>query len=214
VGRGLEPQRLRPSSFEGIGGNPLHLHRLLDGEDKADGGSLQWRISLRTVRRPGGRWRLWERRVGGVGVVGSQMRGGWPCPTSALAVAAREIGLGLRRFIPARGSTDPPGAMWERATSVSIGGADARAGIKVRRPARVRRGRGTPGGELACDGEGGALTTAAAFDFEVEVVVGAAGLAGVVGASASAQRSSGEPCLESRPRRRTPADSATTGRGR
>jgi ATP dependent DNA ligase domain len=32
--------------------------------DKADWGSLRWRISLRTVRRPGGRWRLWERRAG------------------------------------------------------------------------------------------------------------------------------------------------------
>jgi hypothetical protein len=37
------------------------LYRLLDWEDKADGGSLRWRISLGTVRRPGGRWRLWER---------------------------------------------------------------------------------------------------------------------------------------------------------
>src|ERR1700757_4595467 len=27
------------------------------------GVSLRWRISLRAVRRPGGRWRLWERRV-------------------------------------------------------------------------------------------------------------------------------------------------------
>src|SRR5215211_636635 len=34
-------------------------------EDKADWSSLRWRISLRTVRRPGGRWRLWERRVVG-----------------------------------------------------------------------------------------------------------------------------------------------------
>src|SRR5215218_6633701 len=33
-------------------------------EDMADGSSLRWRISLGTVRRPGGRWRLWERRVG------------------------------------------------------------------------------------------------------------------------------------------------------
>src|SRR6266700_2727464 len=33
------------------------------GEDKADWSSLRWRSSLRTVRRPGGRWRLWERRV-------------------------------------------------------------------------------------------------------------------------------------------------------
>src|SRR5438093_11272472 len=39
------------------------LSRLLEGEDKADGSSLRWRISLGTVRRPGGRWRLWERRV-------------------------------------------------------------------------------------------------------------------------------------------------------
>jgi hypothetical protein len=39
------------------------LYRLLVGEDKADGSSLRWRISLRAVRRPGGRWRLWERRV-------------------------------------------------------------------------------------------------------------------------------------------------------
>jgi hypothetical protein len=33
------------------------------GEDKADWSSLRWRISLRAVRRPGGRWRLSERRV-------------------------------------------------------------------------------------------------------------------------------------------------------
>src|SRR6266545_7832041 len=33
-------------------------------EDMADGSSLRWRSSLGTVRRPGGRWRLWERRVG------------------------------------------------------------------------------------------------------------------------------------------------------
>ena len=39
------------------------LYRLLGREDKADGGSLRWRISLRAVRRPGGRWRLWERSV-------------------------------------------------------------------------------------------------------------------------------------------------------
>jgi hypothetical protein len=39
------------------------LYRLLVGEDKADWSSLRWRISLRAVRRPGGRWRLWERRV-------------------------------------------------------------------------------------------------------------------------------------------------------
>src|SRR6266571_1631239 len=39
------------------------LYRLLEGEDKADWSSLRWRSSLRTVRRPGGRWRLWERRV-------------------------------------------------------------------------------------------------------------------------------------------------------
>src|SRR4029450_13336018 len=38
------------------------LYRLLR-EDKADWSSLRWRISLRAVRRPGGRWRLWERRV-------------------------------------------------------------------------------------------------------------------------------------------------------
>ena len=38
------------------------LYRLL-GEDKADWSSLRWRISLGTVRRPGGRWRLWERSV-------------------------------------------------------------------------------------------------------------------------------------------------------
>jgi hypothetical protein len=38
------------------------LYRLL-WEDKADWSSLRWRISLRAVRRPGGRWRLWERRV-------------------------------------------------------------------------------------------------------------------------------------------------------
>src|SRR5215216_2893382 len=29
------------------------LYRLLDREDKADGSSLRWRISLRTVKRPG-----------------------------------------------------------------------------------------------------------------------------------------------------------------
>src|SRR4051812_40160118 len=29
------------------------LYRLLGGEDKADWSSLRWRISLRTVRRPG-----------------------------------------------------------------------------------------------------------------------------------------------------------------
>src|SRR6266545_5952420 len=40
------------------------LYRLLEGEDKADWSSLRWRISLGTVRRPGGRWRLWERRAG------------------------------------------------------------------------------------------------------------------------------------------------------
>ena len=40
------------------------LYRLLDREDKADGGSLRWRSCLGAVRRPGGRWRLWERRVG------------------------------------------------------------------------------------------------------------------------------------------------------
>src|SRR6266511_1397849 len=33
-------------------------------EDQADWSSLRWRSSLGTVRRPGGRWRLWERRVG------------------------------------------------------------------------------------------------------------------------------------------------------
>src|SRR5215207_6229659 len=40
------------------------LYRLLAWEDMADGSSLRWRSSLGTVRRPGGRWRLWERRVG------------------------------------------------------------------------------------------------------------------------------------------------------
>jgi hypothetical protein len=39
------------------------LYRLLEGEDKADWSSLRWRISLRTVKRPRGRWRLWERKV-------------------------------------------------------------------------------------------------------------------------------------------------------
>ena len=39
------------------------LYRLLGGEDKADGSSLRWRSSLRTVKRPGGRWRLWERML-------------------------------------------------------------------------------------------------------------------------------------------------------
>src|SRR5262249_295963 len=39
------------------------LYRLL-GEEKADWSSLRWRISLRAVRWPGGRWRLWERSVG------------------------------------------------------------------------------------------------------------------------------------------------------
>jgi hypothetical protein len=33
------------------------------GEGKVDWGSLRWRVSFRAVRRPGGRWRLWERRV-------------------------------------------------------------------------------------------------------------------------------------------------------
>jgi hypothetical protein len=40
-----------------------HLSIASCWEDKADWSSLRWRISLRTVRRPGGRWRLWERRV-------------------------------------------------------------------------------------------------------------------------------------------------------
>jgi hypothetical protein len=48
-----------------VGGEPgSSLYRLL-GEDKADWGSLRWRISLRAVGRPWGRWRLWKRRVGG-----------------------------------------------------------------------------------------------------------------------------------------------------
>ena len=33
------------------------------GRTRPIGVSLRWRISLRAVRRPGGRWRLWERRV-------------------------------------------------------------------------------------------------------------------------------------------------------
>src|SRR5512132_362462 len=41
-----------------------HLSIASSREDKADWSSLRWRSSLRTVRRPGGRWRLWERRVG------------------------------------------------------------------------------------------------------------------------------------------------------
>jgi hypothetical protein len=41
-----------------------HLSIASSREDKADGSSLRWRISLRTVRRPGDRWRVPERRVG------------------------------------------------------------------------------------------------------------------------------------------------------
>jgi hypothetical protein len=55
------PVRADVDGVEGELGSSLY--RLL-GEDKADWGSLRWRISLRTVKRPGGRWRLWERRVG------------------------------------------------------------------------------------------------------------------------------------------------------
>src|SRR5215211_7061066 len=40
-----------------------HLSIASSREDKADWSSLRWRSSLRAVRRPGGRWRLWERRV-------------------------------------------------------------------------------------------------------------------------------------------------------
>src|SRR5215216_5190482 len=109
------------------------------------------------------------------------MRVGWPCPTSALAVAAREIGLGLRRFIPTRGSTGVPGAMWERAASVSNGGAGARTGIESGGLLELVKGVVGAAGELAGDGEGGALAAAAALDLEVEVVVGAAAPAGVVG---------------------------------
>jgi hypothetical protein len=45
-------------------GSWAHLSIASSRGDKADGSSLRWRISLRAVRRPGGRWRLWERRVG------------------------------------------------------------------------------------------------------------------------------------------------------
>src|SRR6266487_3986029 len=44
-------------------GSGAHLSIASSKGDKADWGSLRWRISLRTVRRPGGRWRLWERSV-------------------------------------------------------------------------------------------------------------------------------------------------------
>src|SRR5947207_14299317 len=64
------------------------LYRLLEGEDKADGSSLRWRISLRTVRRPGGRWRLWER----------MRRRGGACARLRRSVAARD-----RRGGPWRG---------------------------------------------------------------------------------------------------------------
>jgi hypothetical protein len=40
------------------------LYRLLIKRTRPIGVSLRWRSSLGTVRRPGGRWRLWERRVG------------------------------------------------------------------------------------------------------------------------------------------------------
>jgi hypothetical protein len=47
-----------------VGGEWCSSRYRLLGEDKADWSSLRWRSSLGTVRRPGGRWRLWERRVG------------------------------------------------------------------------------------------------------------------------------------------------------
>jgi hypothetical protein len=46
------------------GGEQAHLSIASWWEEQADWSSLRWRISLRTVRRPGGRWRLRERRVG------------------------------------------------------------------------------------------------------------------------------------------------------
>src|SRR5215218_1326283 len=98
------------------------------------------------------------------------MRVGWPCPTSALAVATREIGLGLRRFIPTRGSAGVPGAMWERAASFSIGGAGARTG-SVRRLLELGEDVVGAAGDLARDGKGGALAAAAALDGAVQVVV-------------------------------------------
>src|SRR6266571_3193685 len=102
------------------------------------------------------------------------MRVWWPCPTWALAVAAQEVGLGLRRLIPGQGNVAVPGALLERAANSSVGGAGARMG-SVRPPARARRGRG------ARDGQGSALAAAALLACEVERVVGASRLAGVVG---------------------------------
>src|SRR5262245_29410429 len=87
----------------------------------------------------------WGRRVKGGGRAGrvwgmSSLRVGWPCPTWALAVAAQEVGWGLRRLIPDRGNAVVavvPGALLERAACSSVGGADARIGV-VRRSARAR----------------------------------------------------------------------------
>src|SRR6266545_92078 len=105
------------------------------------------------------------------------MQVGWPCPTSALAGAAQEIGLGLRRFIPTRGSTDVPGAMWERVASVGPVFARDRSG------GLLEIGEDVVGatGDLARDGERGALRAATLLSARVESVVGAPSSAGVVG---------------------------------
>src|SRR6266545_2216495 len=91
----------------------------------------------------------------------SSMRVGWPCPTWALAVAAQEVGLGLRRLIPDRGNVAVPGALLERAANSSVGGAvlawDRSGGLLELREDVVGAA-----GDLARDGQGGLLAELAA----------------------------------------------------
>jgi len=110
------------------------------------------------------------------------VRVGWPCPTSALAVAAREIGLGLRRFISNAGQRGcAKRYVGTRRKLFHWWGRCSHRGSGLGGLLELVEDVVGAAGELACDGEGGALAAAAALDVAVEVVVGAAGLAGVVG---------------------------------
>jgi hypothetical protein len=150
-----------PSRACGPGGRPTA--RRGDGRRvRADG------VARRLDQRPTG----WGRRVGGGRAGGVRwrdwMRVGWPCPTSARAGTAQEIGWALRRFIPARGSTPVPGAVWERAASFpSVGPV-----LALWSGGLLELGEDVVGamGDLARNGEGGALPVAAPLNVEVEVV--------------------------------------------
>src|SRR6266508_7019499 len=88
--------------------------------------------------------------------------------------------IGLRRLIPDRGNVAVPGALLERAANSSVGGAvlawDRSGGLLELREDVVGAA-----GDLARDGQGGALAAAALLAGEVERVVGTTPLAGVVG---------------------------------